>query len=113
MNRNRVTGNKWCKRNDASQRLIVAFVPSTSIHGNIKFHLELTHTQRKPPSSGSMHRTSFSTGSGIPSSSGNAVAQQQHLMRNHTDAITSIVLTEVPYPMVISGDRDGVIKVVS
>jgi phosphoinositide-3-kinase regulatory subunit 4 len=41
------------------------------------------------------------------------VGQQQYLMRNHTDAITDIVLTEIPYPMIISGDRDGVIKVVS
>ena len=39
--------------------------------------------------------------------------QQQHLLRNHTDAITDVILTEVPYPMIISGDRDGVIKVVS
>ena len=40
-------------------------------------------------------------------------AQQQHLLRNHTDAITDVILTEVPYPMIISGDRDGVIKVIS
>lgn len=43
----------------------------------------------------------------------NAVVQQQYLMRNHTDAITDILLTEVPYPMIISSDRDGVIKIIS
>ncbi|KAG0258767.1 Serine/threonine-protein kinase [Actinomortierella ambigua] len=37
--------------------------------------------------------------------------QQQQLLRNHLDAIRDIALTELPCPMVISGDRDGVIKV--
>ncbi|KAF9914479.1 Serine/threonine-protein kinase [Lobosporangium transversale] len=37
--------------------------------------------------------------------------QQQQLLRNHLDAITDIALTELPCMMLISGDRDGVIKV--
>ncbi|KAF9970185.1 Serine/threonine-protein kinase [Actinomortierella ambigua] len=37
--------------------------------------------------------------------------QQQQLLRNHLDAIRDIALTELPCPMVISGDRDGVVKV--
>jgi phosphoinositide-3-kinase regulatory subunit 4 len=34
-------------------------------------------------------------------------------MRNHTDAITDIIITAAPYSVIISGDRDGVIKIVS
>lgn len=30
---------------------------------------------------------------------------------HHIDCITSVALTELPYPMVISASRDGVIKV--
>ncbi|KAI1294081.1 Serine/threonine-protein kinase [Mortierella claussenii] len=37
--------------------------------------------------------------------------QQQQLLRNHLDAIMDIALTELPCMMLISGDRDGVIKV--
>ncbi|KAG0092152.1 Serine/threonine-protein kinase [Podila epicladia] len=37
--------------------------------------------------------------------------QQQQLLRNHLDAIMDIALTEFPCMMLISGDRDGVIKV--
>ncbi|KAF9586481.1 Serine/threonine-protein kinase [Lunasporangiospora selenospora] len=39
--------------------------------------------------------------------------QQQQLLRNHLDAIMDIALTEFPCMMLISGDRDGVIKVYS
>ncbi|KAI8361053.1 hypothetical protein B0O80DRAFT_148594 [Mortierella sp. GBAus27b] len=39
--------------------------------------------------------------------------QQQRLLRNHLDAIMDIALTEFPCMMLISGDRDGVIKVFS
>ncbi|KAG0364248.1 Serine/threonine-protein kinase [Gamsiella multidivaricata] len=39
--------------------------------------------------------------------------QQQQLLRNHLDAIMDIALTEFPCMMLISGDRDGVIKVFS
>ncbi|KAF9986941.1 Serine/threonine-protein kinase [Modicella reniformis] len=38
---------------------------------------------------------------------------QQQLLRNHLDAIMDIALTEFPCMMLISGDRDGVIKVFS
>ncbi|KAF9114046.1 Serine/threonine-protein kinase [Mortierella sp. AM989] len=37
--------------------------------------------------------------------------QQQQLLRNHLDAIMDIAFTEYPSMMLISGDRDGVIKV--
>ncbi|KAG0277458.1 Serine/threonine-protein kinase [Linnemannia exigua] len=40
-------------------------------------------------------------------------AQQQQLLRNHLDAIMDIALTELPCMLLISGDRDGVIKVFS
>ncbi|KAF9204955.1 Serine/threonine-protein kinase [Haplosporangium sp. Z 27] len=37
--------------------------------------------------------------------------QQQQLLRNHLDSIMDIAFTEFPSMMLISGDRDGVIKV--
>jgi phosphoinositide-3-kinase regulatory subunit 4 len=37
--------------------------------------------------------------------------QQQQLLKNHLDCITDLKITELPYPMLISGDRDGIIKV--
>ncbi|KAG0024457.1 Serine/threonine-protein kinase [Entomortierella chlamydospora] len=49
-----------------------------------------------------------------PRNSGRAnviTVQQQQLLRNHLDAIMDIAFTEFPYMMLISGDRDGVIKV--
>ncbi|OBZ87474.1 putative serine/threonine-protein kinase VPS15 [Choanephora cucurbitarum] len=75
---------------------------STNTFENMTFYFEFTHTNRNQ-----QH------GYSQLSNSTNAVAQQQYLMRNHTDAITDILLTETPYPMIISGDRDGVIKVIS
>ncbi|KAG0188810.1 Serine/threonine-protein kinase [Apophysomyces sp. BC1034] len=85
---------------------------STNTYDDIKFYFEFTHTNRNNPSaSSSATRTGFSN---ISQNGGNSiVAQQQQLMRNHTDAIMDVVLTEVPYPMVISADRDGTIKVIS
>ncbi|KAJ8663211.1 hypothetical protein O0I10_001388 [Lichtheimia ornata] len=85
-----------------------------SVQNHIKFYLEFAQAQRTSTSSTSMHRTAFS-GSGSHHSSPSEInfAQQQSLLRNHTDAVMDVILTEVPYPMIISGDRDGVIKVVS
>ncbi|KAF9438121.1 Serine/threonine-protein kinase [Entomortierella beljakovae] len=37
--------------------------------------------------------------------------QQQQLLRNHLDTIMDIAYTELPSMMLISGDRDGIIKV--
>jgi phosphoinositide-3-kinase, regulatory subunit 4 len=37
--------------------------------------------------------------------------QQQQLLKNHLDCITDLKITELPHPMLISGDRDGIIKV--
>ncbi|CAI2161442.1 16883_t:CDS:10 [Funneliformis geosporum] len=37
--------------------------------------------------------------------------QQQQLLKNHLDCITDLKVTELPHPMLISGDRDGIIKV--
>ncbi|OAQ30331.1 ARM repeat-containing protein [Linnemannia elongata AG-77] len=49
-----------------------------------------------------------------PTGRNNAItAQQQQLLRNHLDAIMDIALTELPCMLLISGDRDGVIKVFS
>ena len=39
------------------------------------------------------------------------ILQQQSLLRNHLDCIADIAITEIPYPMLISGDREGIIKV--
>ncbi|KAF7730449.1 Serine/threonine-protein kinase [Apophysomyces ossiformis] len=85
---------------------------STNTFDDIKFYFESTHTNRNNTStSTSAARTGFSNTSQAGGNS--AVAQQQQLMRNHTDAIMDVVLTEVPYPMIISADRDGTIKVIS
>ncbi|KAG0291003.1 Serine/threonine-protein kinase [Linnemannia gamsii] len=49
-----------------------------------------------------------------PTGRNNAItAQQQQLLRNHLDAIMDVALTELPCMLLISGDRDGVIKVFS
>ncbi len=37
--------------------------------------------------------------------------QQQELLKNHLDCITDLKITELPHPMLISGDRDGIVKV--
>ncbi|KAI9267985.1 hypothetical protein BDA99DRAFT_504553 [Phascolomyces articulosus] len=88
-----------------------------TVQDQIKFHFEYPYAQRSASSAGSMHMTGIGDSIGsrghhqTPSETN--FTQQQHLLRNHTDAITDVILTEVPYPMIISGDRDGVIKVVS
>ncbi|GES86228.1 ARM repeat-containing protein [Rhizophagus clarus] len=41
----------------------------------------------------------------------NSTVQQQQLLKNHLDCITDLKITELPHPMLISGDRDGIIKV--
>ncbi|ORZ03447.1 hypothetical protein BCR43DRAFT_483381 [Syncephalastrum racemosum] len=79
---------------------------STTMIDQVQFHFEFA--PRSPTNAS--HRGLGRSGGG---QQGSSVAQQQYLMRNHTDAITDVVLTEIPYPMLISGDRDGVIKVVS
>ncbi|KAI7899371.1 uncharacterized protein BX663DRAFT_555007 [Cokeromyces recurvatus] len=76
---------------------------STNIFENMKFHFEFQQTNKNMNST---RTTLTQVGS-------TAVVQQQHLMQNHTDAITDIIITERPYMMIISGDRDGVIKIVS
>lgn len=89
---------------------------SSNTYDNINFYFEFTHQRPShhssasaPPSRSFSHVNQQRMYNGLNST----VGQQQYLMRNHTDAITDIVLTEIPYPMIISGDRDGVIKVVS
>ena len=75
---------------------------------SIKFHLEFAQVKR-----GSAGRPPFSSRNSPSNTTTNPnnVVQHQNMMRNHMDAITSMVMTEMPYPMIISGDRDGVIKV--
>ncbi|KAG2217671.1 hypothetical protein INT45_006180, partial [Circinella minor] len=87
----------------------------TAVHDQIKFHFEYPYSQRNSSSTSSMHMgdSSGSHRGHYQSPKETNFTQQQHLLRNHTDAITDVILTEVPYPMIISGDRDGVIKVVS
>ncbi|KAL9539523.1 hypothetical protein MBANPS3_010209 [Mucor bainieri] len=85
---------------------------STNAYDKMKVHFEFTQINRnnnqQVANVGS--RTSFNSNQ---SSSNNVITQQHHLMRNHTDAITDIIITPAPYAMIISGDRDGVIKIVS
>ncbi|OZJ02400.1 hypothetical protein BZG36_04862, partial [Bifiguratus adelaidae] len=54
-----------------------------------------------------------SSRSGSSAAAGNTLIQQRMLLHNHLDAINDLQITEVPYPMLISGDRDGVIKVLT
>lgn len=76
----------------------------------MKFHFEFTQSNRNQNTTNIGSRTNASNQVG----NNNAITQQQYLMRNHTDAITDIILvTETTYPLIISADRDGVIKVVS
>ncbi|ORX62898.1 ARM repeat-containing protein [Hesseltinella vesiculosa] len=78
---------------------------SASTVDQIKFHVECP-PQRPTQPAGSRSNAQ-------PIHPKHPVAQQQFLMRNPTDAITDIILTELPYPMVICSDRDGAIKVIS
>ncbi|KAI8979775.1 hypothetical protein BDF20DRAFT_913285 [Mycotypha africana] len=74
-----------------------------------------SYQQRQRPIRGNIHgTTSLSTNrSDNPINSDNFVIQQQNLLKNHTNAITDIIITERPYLMIISADRDGVIKVIA
>ncbi|GAA5807781.1 hypothetical protein MFLAVUS_001160 [Mucor flavus] len=85
---------------------------STNTFENMKFHFEFTHSNRNQNTTNVGSRTGFNASN--QAGNNNAIAQQQYLLRNHTDAITDIILvTETTYPLIISADRDGVIKVVS
>ncbi|KAI8081764.1 uncharacterized protein BX664DRAFT_388695 [Halteromyces radiatus] len=89
---------------------------SSNTHDNIHFHFEFTHqrpSNQNSTSSISNRASSHVNQHQLYNGLNTSVVQQQHLMRNHTDAITDIVFTEIPYLMIISGDRDGVIKVIS
>ncbi|CAG8764083.1 14868_t:CDS:2, partial [Acaulospora morrowiae] len=39
--------------------------------------------------------------------------QQQQMLVNHLDCITDLKISELPYPMLISADRDGIVKSLS
>ncbi|KAI8337040.1 hypothetical protein BC941DRAFT_513702 [Chlamydoabsidia padenii] len=89
---------------------------SSNTYDNINFHFEFTHQRPSQHSSASTipsRTSSHINQQRLYNGLNSTVGQQQYLMRNHTDAITDLVLTEIPYPMIISGDRDGIIKVVS
>ncbi|KAI8641016.1 hypothetical protein BD408DRAFT_389715 [Parasitella parasitica] len=83
---------------------------STNIYDKMKVHFEFTLANRNQSLANVGSRTTFSTNQ---SASNNVITRQHYLMRNHTDAITDVIITEAPYSMIISGDRDGVIKIVS
>lgn len=75
----------------------------------MKFHFEFTQSNKNQNTTNIGSRTNASS-----QVVNHGITQQQYLMRNHTDAITDIILvTETTYPLIISADRDGVIKVVS
>jgi phosphoinositide-3-kinase regulatory subunit 4 len=79
----------------------------------MKFHFEFTHSNNRNNQSMANIGSRTSTNQQMGGNN-NVIAQQQYLMRNHTDAITDIILvTETTFPLIISSDRDGVIKVVS
>lgn len=83
---------------------------STNSYDKMKVHFEFTQINRNQSVTNVGSRTTFNANQ---SGSNNVITQQHYLMRNHTDAITDIIITEAPYSMIISGDRDGVIKIIS
>ncbi|KAJ3084969.1 phosphoinositide-3-kinase, regulatory subunit 4 [Quaeritorhiza haematococci] len=72
---------------------------SLSSRHNIIYHQHHAHRPRK---SGSGSTSSSSASTGVMSSPASFT---------HLDGITDILMTQVPYPMLISSSRDGIIKV--
>ncbi|RUS35036.1 hypothetical protein BC938DRAFT_476587 [Jimgerdemannia flammicorona] len=68
---------------------------------------------RRPQPYSSSSNSSRSVGMLTTNATSSTLVQQQQLLRNHLDSITDVKITEIPYPMLISGDRDGVIKVIA
>ncbi|KAK9768737.1 Serine/threonine-protein kinase [Basidiobolus ranarum] len=80
---------------------------SKLIHNGITFHIETPPRARNPSNN---HKAK--AGVGATPRIGNPVPQlQQMLINNHTDCINDIQLVEVPYTILVSADREGVIKV--
>jgi phosphoinositide-3-kinase regulatory subunit 4 len=86
---------------------------SSHHHGDINFNIEYT------PQTAFSTATQVSRNSASPSSStkqssvggGGVGLVSSPSIINHLDAITDMVITQVPYPMAIASGRDGVIKV--
>ncbi|KAI9347770.1 hypothetical protein DFJ73DRAFT_451681 [Zopfochytrium polystomum] len=66
-------------------------------------------------SSASSSSTSSSSSSALGGAASSAVASSGLVSSpsviNHLDAINDLVVTQVPYPMIVAGGRDGIIKV--
>ncbi|CAG8479194.1 448_t:CDS:10 [Funneliformis mosseae] len=74
---------------------------STKQFDGINVHYEIHRVMNTATSNLSMTNSNNSSSGGI---------QQQQLLKNHLDCITDLKVTELPHPMLISGDRDGIIK---
>ncbi|KAI8905706.1 hypothetical protein DFJ77DRAFT_435262 [Powellomyces hirtus] len=111
---------------------------SSHLYGNIKFNFEYTpthhftsepaapaasgktgspsrYTQRSSSASlpGTPPQSSSRAGSSKrrPGTSGSATFLTSPSLTNHRDAIVDMVVTQVPYPLIITAGRDGVVKV--
>ncbi|TPX59254.1 hypothetical protein PhCBS80983_g02602 [Powellomyces hirtus] len=112
---------------------------SSHLYGNIKFNFEYTpthhftsepaapaasgktgspsrYTQRSTSSAslpGTPPQSSSRAGSSKrrPGTSGSATFLTSPSLTNHRDAIVDMVVTQVPYPLIITAGRDGVVKV--
>ncbi|KAJ3210567.1 Serine/threonine-protein kinase [Dinochytrium kinnereticum] len=92
---------------------------SSHQYGDISFNIEYTPSHAfsssitSPTKTTPVQQSSSAAPSTSPSAtvhSGAALSATPSVM-NHLDAINDLVVTQVPYPMIISGGRDGVVKV--
>ncbi|CAG8467942.1 599_t:CDS:10 [Ambispora gerdemannii] len=58
----------------------------------------------------SSNKRSTSKSKGANARAGLVAMQQQQLLKNHLDCVNDIQITEVPYPMLITGDREEIIE---
>lgn len=75
-------------------------------HSDVQFY-----TEDAPTSSSSSASASSSTSSSSTLSSSTTVKKVSGASLNHYDCITCMTLTEVPYLMLITASRSGVVKV--
>ncbi|CAG8444654.1 3441_t:CDS:10 [Ambispora leptoticha] len=66
-----------------------------------------TNSSRDGGGGSSSNKRSTSKNKGPNGRVGLVAMQQQQLLKNHLDCINDIQITEVPYPMLITGDREG------
>ncbi|KAJ3165023.1 Serine/threonine-protein kinase [Irineochytrium annulatum] len=103
---------------------------SSHLYGDVTFNIEYTPSLSFNPSPNStpprnppyeriyqqQNGPSSSSSASISSATSHSQTNGSHLSSshsviNHLDAVTDMKVTQVPYPMILAGGRDGVIKV--